>query len=183
MEPLKLSDIKKEFKFTMNKNTSFDGREMLGDRPITVDFDVWLSSRNMNLQRPLCWTLIQKQEFIISILKGNPIPKVSIISHKPDETSDKIYQIIDGKQRISTYIAFMKGEFTLRAITAGNGEYSFNDLDKECQQILLRFYFIADMAYSYYDAPISDADKIDWFYQVNFTGTQQEVEHMDNLRK
>lgn len=177
MEPLKLSDIKKEFKFTMNKNTSFDGREMLGDRPITVDFDVWLPSRNMNLQRPLCWTLMQKQEFIISILKGNPIPKVSIISHKPDETSDKIYQIIDGKQRISTYIAFIKGEFTLAT------GHSFDNLDKECQQILLRFIFTADVVYSYYDAPISDADKIDWFYQVNFTGTQQEVEHMDNLRK
>ena len=37
----------------------------------TYDFDVYLPTMKMNLQRPLVWTDEQKQAFIIAVLQGN----------------------------------------------------------------------------------------------------------------
>ena len=46
---------------------------------ITIDWDVYLPTKQMNLQRPLVWTLEQKQELIYSIFKGIQLPPISLI--------------------------------------------------------------------------------------------------------
>lgn len=180
MNKLKLSDVRKEFKFTMNKGIAFDGFDLWSKckHQIVVDYDVFLPSKGMNLQRPFVWTLHQNQELIVSILKGNAIPKISVIQHRnTDIVTERTNQIIDGKQRINAYKQFIDGNF---ALTSG---HSFDDLDNDAQQCLLRFWFSADTAYSYNDAPISDDDKIAWFEQINFTGTPQDEQHLLNLKK
>ena len=175
MELLELSYFRKEFKFTVNKNSSFGAYDMFKNR-VTMDFDVFLPSKGINLQRELCWTLNQKQEFIISILKGISIPKISIINHSINDNRDKVCMVIDGKQRLTTYLSFLKNEFCLPT-----GHY-FKNLNGQCQHELTRFWFSADVAFSYYDEPISDEDKITWFEQINFTGTPQDAEHLTKLK-
>jgi len=66
-----------------------------------LDFDVFLPSIGKNLQRELCWTLLQKQELILSILKGIQIPKMAFVF-----INHKIIQVVDGKQRLSALIDF-----------------------------------------------------------------------------
>ena len=119
----------------------------------------------------------QKQEFIMSILKGNPIPKISMICHKENgnEYLTAKWEVIDGKQRLSTYISFCKGEFPLKS-----GHF-MDDLDNDCKKEIFGFYFYMDKAYSYWDMPISDADKIAWFAQINFTCTPQDEQHLLKL--
>ncbi len=180
MKELKLSDVRKSFKFTMNKGMSFDGFDLYEKctHPVRMDYDVYLPTKGMNLQRELCWTLHQKQEFILSILKGNSIPKISLIQHRDVDniTAEKVNQVIDGKQRITTYASFINGGF---ALSSG---HNISDLAKDAQNELLRFWFVADIAYSYYDKPITDDEKIDWFEQINFTGTPQDADHLLKLK-
>ena len=175
MKKLKLSDVRKEFRFTINKNSTLDGHDLVNKKhPLVMDYDVWLPSIGVELQRLLCWSLTQKQEFILSILKNTPIPKVSIVTHKYNN-GDKVHQVIDGKQRITTYISFMRGEFSL-----ATGHF-YDDLGTDCMYVMNSFYFHADIAFSYYDAAISDEYKISWFRQVNFTGTDQDINHINKL--
>ena len=72
-----------------------------------IDFDVYLPSIGKNLQRELCWTLEQKRELINSILIGRHIPHFAIISIiDPNDQKEEIFQVIDGKQRLSSMISF-----------------------------------------------------------------------------
>jgi len=176
---LELKDVKREFNFSMNRGLSFDWFDCLKNRwgQGQIDFDVWLPSRGMNLQRPFVWDLHQKQQLILSILKDNPIPKICVVQHRDTNTgfTNRI-EVIDGKQRLGAFRDFTNGDFCLPT-----GHY-FEDLGKECLNVIYRFFTPSDVAYSYEDTPISDDDKIAWFEQINFTGTPQDAEHLNRLK-
>lgn len=179
MKKLTQKDVCKEFKFSMNKDTCpFDRLyDRVSEHRYEFDWDVYLPTKGMNLQRPFVWTLFQKQQFILSLMKGAPIPKVAVIRHE-FENHKTIWQVIDGKQRLSTYLQFIGNEFP---IIHDGVEYYFNDLDELFQYRMNTYNFYADVAYSYWDKEISDNDKIIWFNQINFAGTPQDVEHMNKL--
>ena len=69
-EKLKLSDVRIKLPFTINRGLSvFRIKDVFDDNNYNLDFDVFLPSIGKNLQRELCWTLHQKQELIMSVLK------------------------------------------------------------------------------------------------------------------
>lgn len=184
-----LDDIKKPLSFKISYGLSMftirDYAENVNE--FTVDFDVFLPSIGKNLQRPLVWILEQKQALVISIFKGTYIPGISLIQHK-DYTSGtefKTYLIIDGKQRLTTMMAFYKNEFPI--IVKGHFFY-FKDLPEVLQSNYRNYYPHHNIAYSYeYPDPkdndiITDQDKIDWFEMINFAGTPQDIEHLNSLK-
>jgi len=132
------------------------------------DFDVYLPSRKMNLQRNFVWTLEQKQSLIESIVIGRPIPNISAIY-----TNDDVYQVIDGKQRLSSLISYLKNEFQYCG-------FYYQDLPKEYKSQVNRFWVIADRLLEY--EPLSDDKKIEWFAWINFAGTPQDSEHLKMLK-
>lgn len=134
-----------------------------------LDLDVYLPTRGMNLQRPLCWTLEQKRSLIESVLIRRSIPPICAI-----QQVDDTYQIIDGKQRISTIIEYIKGEFSYRG-------YYCENLPREYMEQIDQHIFFAYVLYEHYDKTISDKDKIEWFKWINFAGTVQDIEHMKKL--
>ena len=78
MPKLQLSDVRKKMPFHINYGLSaFTMRDLLDRGHYDLDFDVYLPSKKMNLQRPFCWTLGQKQELIMSLLKGLNISQIS----------------------------------------------------------------------------------------------------------
>jgi len=181
MQKLKLSDIRKNLNFRISTGMGFEwNRFVNGDyKKGVVDFDVYLPSIGMNLQRPLCWSIKQKQEFILSILKDSAIPKICVITHRcggDNNFSTSLLEIIDGKQRINAYIDFFKGEFALPT-----GHY-YSDLADDAKRCLIGFTTNSDDASVYFNEVISDEDKMAWFEQINFTGTAQDEEHLNNLR-
>jgi hypothetical protein len=90
-----------------------------------------------------------------------------------------IYKIIDGKQRFTTIMRFLDNEFPLNV----NGvEYFFKDLDDDSKYEIDSFYFTVDVVYEYETRMISDDDKIAWFEMINFAGTPQDIEHLNNLK-
>ena len=183
MNPLKLSDVAKEIKFRhFNKGLTLRSTKYFvsQDCRYIFDFDVWLPSINMNLQRPLVWTEHQKSEFIISVLKGINIPPISVVQLNGIKDELTRFEVIDGKQRLSTAMAFCRGEFPL--IWNGN-KYYFKDLDKSAQNTIGGDYYLRfDIAYHYDDEPITDQQKIDWFEMINFTGTPQDEPHLNSLK-
>lgn len=150
-----------------------------------IDLDITLNS-GVNLQRGYVWSDEQKQDFIKSIFKGNKIPEIHAVIYEDDlvKTSPKpkpILKVIDGKQRLSTFIDFLNGDFP---IIHQNKEYYFDDFDKQSQLFLTNYSdFRFRIMYEYPDALISDETLINWFEYVNYSATPQDNNHLLNLRK
>lgn len=181
---LKINDIKKKLPFNVNYGMAdISIRHILDPKwNIQIDWDVYLPTIGMNLQRPFVWTLQQKQELIKSVCKGIQLFPISVLQKRDEDRRNGVitYQIIDGKQRLSTIISFCKNEFPF--IWEEN-EYYFKDLDEYLQNDFLTGGCIkSNIGYDYASTPISDKHKIMWFELINFSGTQQDEEHMKKLK-
>lgn len=144
-----------------------------------IDWDVFLPSIGKNLQRNLVWTLEQKRELIWSMLLGRHIPHCAIINiiDKEDDKLD-LYQIIDGKQRLSTMFDFVDDKFT---IEIDGCEYLFSELPTDYQQAVSFYHFRYYIINEPWEKRITDQQKIQWFKFINFAGTPQDKEHMESL--
>lgn len=145
-----------------------------------IDFDVYLPTKGMNLQRDFVWTLDQKRELIWSILMNRHIPRMAmlnVISGKEDMKGK--YQIIDGKQRLSAMLDFYKCLYTLEV--EGN-EYYFNELPIDYQKVISGYMFPYYIVNEDYGREFTDEDKISWFCYINFAGTPQDKEHLNRLQ-
>ena len=89
------------------------------------------------------------------------------------------YKIIDGKQRLSTLISFYKGEFP---IEYEGKEYFISDLDEWAARAISHITLDSKRVYEYPDAQLTDDQKIAWFEMINFAGTPQDIEHLNNLK-
>ncbi len=181
---LKLADFRKKIPVKIQKRM-FNGRliELVENRwGHMIDYDVYLPSKKMNLQRPLCWTLEQKRELIRSVIKGCDIQDFSVILYIDDLDRVKrttTYKIVDGKQRLSTLIGFCRNEFTL---DADGEEYLYSELPKEIKEVIDNFNILFNQTYEYPDDLIPDEVKINWFEMINFMGTPQDTQHLKKLK-
>ena len=139
----------------------------------TIDYDVKLSNGEC-LQRPLVWAPTQKSEWIWSLIYKRPIPPVAV--HKTDKTSDRTYEVIDGKQRLSTIGEFLRDEFPL---IHGNHEYRFSELPGDYQDRVMHGRPV--LGYTAYN--LTEIDKIRWFKWINYAGTPQDWSHIQKLEK
>lgn len=139
----------------------------------SVDFDVFLPTKGFNLQRPYVWTIQQQEEFIWSCLLVRSIPPIVLIIHEW-----KLYQVIDGKQRLMTLQRFMMNEFPIHL---NGGEFFYKDLEFALQHSINQVPMVYTTYYSYEDEPITDDEKIIIFNFYNFAGTPQEESHRIKL--
>jgi hypothetical protein len=173
---LTLSYFQKKYKHHINKGLSFLHVRYVREN-IDFDFDVYLPSIGKNLQRPLVWTLEQKQALIFSILRNqklNPIVVVQVRGHEHEGNYQ--FKVIDGKQRLTTLFDFLDNGFS---ITVNNKTYYYRDLPHDCQRQITGYYLIWDVHYE----PITDQTLIDIFEEVNFLGTPQDIEHLNSLKQ
>lgn len=84
-----------------------------------------LNKYNMNppYQRRSVWSVEKKAFFIDSILKNLPIPPIFLRQNVDDDTGKTFYEVIDGKQRLTSLVEFIADEFS----TADEGEDPFHD--------------------------------------------------------
>lgn len=135
-------------------NLPFDINYGMGDIRLSksnekFDFDVWLPSKNMNLQRPLVWTDFQKQELIYSILKKIKLPPISVLKHyktlEDQKNENYIYQVIDGKQRLTTILSFINNKFSVE----WNKEFYFFKYLHSLLQSNFYYCIISNIGYDY----------------------------------
>jgi uncharacterized protein DUF262 len=146
-----------------------------------LDMDVWLPSRNTNLQRGNVWTIAQKRELIISVFLERYIPPVCIMSlidgdgvHEQD-----IIQVIDGKQRLNTFIEFINDKFF---IELEDMSYLCSALPDDYKKAVLNYEIKGQTCYEFHEKKITDDDKVNWFKRINFFGTPQDIEHLKTIQ-
>lgn len=129
-------------------------------------------------QRDLVWSLEQKQSFIKSLFnKRTKVTPTFLIN--PNKVKDGYYEVLDGKQRISTILEFVKGGFTVEG-------FHFNDLSLKD---IIRFKSVPFVykTIKYYDKKIGEAEmplksKIELFLQVNEYGEHVSQEHLEKIK-
>lgn len=157
--------------------TDYSIKEILRKRHL-FDFEVFLPTKDRNLQRDYVWSVMQEQELILSMMIDRPIPPVKIIKLVNDTI-----QVIDGKQRLTALLRFIDNEF---AIKIGEEEFYYNGLLDDFKNLIKRKYIRFDFYSQKYDRNdnpilVSDELKIKWFKLINFAGTVIEDEHLVGL--
>ena len=144
-----------------------------------IDFDVYLPTKGRNLQRDYVWTIEQKRELIWSVLMNRHIPRMAMLNIVSEKQYTKgTYQVIDGKQRLSSMIDFYNGEYDL---IIDEQSYYFKDLPEDYQRVIGGFMFPYYIVNEDYGNKFTDEDKINWFRYINFAGTPQDAEHLQGL--
>jgi len=144
-----------------------------------IDFDVFLPTKNKNLQRDFVWDIRQKRELIWSILMNRHIPRMAIINTWSEgDNIEGCYQVIDGKQRLSAMIDFYNNKFQLEV--EGN-LYFYKDLPEDYQRVIACYAIPYLVVNEDYGNKITDEQKITWFKYINFAGTPQDEEHLKSL--
>ena len=140
------------------------------------DFDIFLPTRGINLQRPLVWTDKQKGELVFSIYSQRYIPAIYLI-FKWDK--DKTFEVLDGKQRLNAMMGFLEDEFPV----AFNGvDYLFSELPNDYQKFYESHAPVFRVIHEG-QTPFTDDQKIRWFGLINFAGTPQDEAHMESLKQ
>ena len=129
-------------------------------------------------QRDLVWSLEQKQSFIKSLFnKRTKVTPTFLIN--PNKIKNGYYEILDGKQRISTILEFVKGGFAVEG-------FYFNDLSLKD---IIRFKSVPFVykTIKYYDKKIGETEmplksKIELFLQVNEYGEHVSQEHLERIK-
>lgn len=132
-----------------------------------VDFDV-------EYQRDYVWSLEDKQLLIDSILNKNEIGKFLFIKREWNEAQlkkGKSFEILDGKQRLSTIIDFYESKFQFK------GKY-YHELSPIDQYNFTGF----NIAYMEADG-LTEQERIQLFIRFNTTGKTMDMKHIEDIKK
>lgn len=137
----------------------------------TIRFDAYV-------QRNECWGDKRKSLLIRTMLNGFPrIPEI----YATRDTESKVYQGLDGKQRLTTVFHFMNDEFALcelKPIVDDDGNVyelsgkKFIDLPEELKDIILTY----SWRIAYYD-DLDDDDIAELFFLTNNGKPLSGIEH------
>lgn len=122
------------------------------------------------------WDIMQKSLLIHSMLANYPIPNIYVLREDSRQVDDKgkpvfIFSVIDGKQRLTNVLSFLRGEYALsdnipdvtieEEIYIIAGKY-FADLDEPVKYELQRYKF---EIYSFEDCSNDEVEEI--FFRLN----------------
>lgn len=128
-------------------------------------------------QRTLVWTLKQKQDYITNLFNGMAEIRPTILLYFEDNTD--IYEVLDGKQRLTTLFQFINNEF---AIIVDGEEVYFNDLIDTDKKFILNHnvYWTRIMPFKVLE-PIALEDKLTLFLEKNYLGTRMSDEQINKV--
>lgn len=136
---------------------------------------VWFD--NPEYQRKLVWTLKQKQDYINNLFNGMAEIRPTILLYYEDNKD--IYEVLDGKQRLTTLFQFIDNEF---AIIVDGEEVHFNDLIDTDKKFILNHnvYWTRIMSFKVLE-PIALEDKLTLFLEKNYLGTRMSDEQINKV--
>lgn len=142
------------------------------------DFDVYLPTYKMALQRPYVWSNEQKSDFIISCIKWitkwmTPFCFIQHIKGGEYSQEDTKLEVIDWKQRLLTLIWLLKWEV---AVIIDWKEYYWDDLSEDVKYKITWNDIKSNVWFEYQGW--TDKDKINWFKNINFSWTPMDKEHI-----
>ena len=143
-----------------------------------LDFYLKNEEGNINLspeyQRDFVWTLEQKQEYIMALLKSRAEIRPVFIQEFDGENEK--FEVVDGKQRLSSIFGFINDEFSLEDGTL------FSQLSEEDVKKILRFNVEYTRFISFSDKIPYDF-KLELFLEINAKGTQMSEEQIKKVQE
>ena len=127
---------------------------------------------NPNYQRDLVWEHQDKELLIESIFEGIEIGKFTFIYLQSESENDYLYEVLDGKQRLTTLFEFMTDQFKYK------GKY-FSELNVEDRRYFLNYNVTSGET----NFELTEKQKIEYFLKLNTTGKVQSQKHLDKLKK
>ncbi|UFH60564.1 DUF262 domain-containing protein [Sulfurovum mangrovi] len=134
-------------------------------------------------QRYSVWSEEKQSFFIDSILRNYPVPPIFLHKKIDDATGKQSFDVIDGKQRLTSIIRFINNEIPATSETDNEGDelagLYFKDLDKEALHYFKKAFWRYELQIQYVDT--EDKELIDkLFDRLNRNGEAlngQELRH------
>ncbi len=144
------------------------------------DIRDWSKARRLELrpdfQRRAVWSAPARIMLMDTILRGVPMPKIFLSNTIRDGNTYRI--VIDGQQRITAILDFLRDKFSLDKPYTGDKEGKrFSELDQETQDHFLSYQIDFNEAYN-----TSDEENREVYSRVNkytFPLTKQELRRAD----
>ena len=142
---------------------------------------VFVNGEKKYYQRPLCWSLKDKQLLLESIYNNVDCGKI-VVRNRGWEELRKLQKeghelawkdVVDGKQKLHAIKSFMDGEYPDL-----HGNY-FEDLSDRAQRRLTNNQLIS---YSELPEKTTDEEVLKQFLRLNFSGVPQSQEHLDYIK-
>lgn len=126
--------------------------------------------RNVSYQRDFVWSEDQQVALIDSIFHQIPIG-CFIVNRRAWAVDTMLYEIIDGKQRLSTILKFFEGKLKYK----GKTYYQLHRRD-QCE-------FERTSVLKAETQELTEAQKLNIFLKFNTTGKPQEPSHLEKVRR
>lgn len=146
------------------------------------DFEEWHGRGELVLapkfQRREIWIPKARSYLIDTIVRGKPIPKIYMRQDTNPKTRRTKREIVDGQQRLSTVLGFIKDGFKIsKAHHEDFGGRFFSELDKETQGDVLKYEFVVDLLQ---DMP--DNEVYDLFARINTYAEKLKPQELRNAK-
>ena len=127
------------------------------------------TNMNPEYQRGLVWSVDDKRKLIDALVQGRSIGAITFAKNDFDDKF--LYEILDGKQRLSTIAEFVADGFDYQGIF-------FSELSLTAQSEFFNLSLgVIDVSFD------NDREKIEYFIELNSAGVKVSSEFLDNLRK
>ncbi|HKW00725.1 MAG TPA: DUF262 domain-containing protein [Vicinamibacterales bacterium] len=146
------------------------------------DFEEWKERGELVLapkfQRREVWNAKAKSYLVDTILRGKPIPKLYMRQNVNPANRRTTREIVDGQQRLSTVLSFIKDGFKIsKTHNEDFGGRFFSGLDQETQKDILKYEFVVDLLQ---DMP--DPEVYDVFARINTYGEKLKPQESRNAK-
>ena len=140
----------------------------------------WYKDKQVDLnpiyQRDLVWTQEQKEHYLINLFESRASIEPTVVQYYEADTNNEIYEVLDGKQRLSTLFDFIDNKISV------NGLY-FKDLHDADQKFLMNH----DVKYRRIISEKDSGDldiktKLQLFYEINLYGTKMSDEDLERVQ-
>lgn len=125
---------------------------------------------NPPYQRELVWDLEDEQKLIESIFNRVDIGKFVFI--KLPYSSELLYEILDGKQRLTTLYRFYTDQFTYKG-------YYYSELPIEYKYLFTETSVAVAVTRK---ENLSEKDVLNYFLRLNTSGKVMDAEHLNNIK-
>ena len=130
-------------------------------------------------QRELVWTKKQKKDYIMAIFKKQIETKPTIILNNmiSEDKELKKYEVLDGKQRITTLFDFIEDKIKLE-----NGKY-FSELSYTDKETIMFHTIRYTRICKFNRENLTNSEKVELFLEINELGTKMSDKHIEKIKE
>lgn len=139
----------------------------------------WYKDHQMDLnpiyQRDMVWTQEQKEHYLINLFESRARIEPTIVQYY-DDVNNEVYEVLDGKQRLTTLFDFIDNKITVKGLY-------FKDLHNDDQNFLMNFNVQYKRIIKKRDFGNLDINtKLQLFYEINLYGTKMSDKDLQRVQ-